>query len=708
MHRSWPAHIILLILLAWLSAPPIPAQSRDNPQPRTDEVVRVNTELAQTDVLVLDKNGQFVVGLTREQLQFRVNGKPRTVSFLDRITAGSQTEEQQIAAARGQSAIGARLAFGDGRTIFFFVDDCHLSSESVRRTREMLTHFLDNYLLPEDHVAIVTATGQLGFLEQLTNEPNVLRRAVTKLSHRNFVSTDAERTPMNETEAAAISMEDRRVLDYFVDQLLREMGRRPRGPTPPSKTRGDAEQSVRARARAIMDQSTALSVQTLTGLRRLIELTDTMPWRKTLFFVSDGFAVYDRSNPGTDVSRIIKAAALGLTVIYSIDAQGLVTGLTPASRKLAFNIGRLNTGALNTTGITAVQETLQTLAADTGGTALLNSNTPISQIDDALGEMSNYYLLSWRPEEKEISDNRDFVPIEVSIVDRPDLIVRTRQKFFSAARLDKPEKKPSKSKAAVAEKPLDAALHGFAPKIDLPVSMSLGYSAAAAGTSVMATIEIPLRALESNGEESRELQVMAACVDENGKPVKVSEQGITVKPDQIKSSRSESVIYNHEFSLTPGLYQVRVAVLDKKANRIGSAMQWIDIPNLKEDFNTSSLFIGEVDSASLQSGKLSLNAAHRFRAGATLGFFLVVYNAGRNSTDPDVALQVQIFRDQQPVVTKPLVKLVPAPSAPPNAMPYGEDVVLQGLPAGKYVLQVTAIDRIAKKSSHQRVRFLVY
>src|SRR6185436_12495652 len=81
MHRSWPAHIILLILLAWLSAPPIPAQSRDNPQPRTDEVVRVNTELAQTDVLVLDKNGQFVVGLTREQLQFRVNGKPRTVSF---------------------------------------------------------------------------------------------------------------------------------------------------------------------------------------------------------------------------------------------------------------------------------------------------------------------------------------------------------------------------------------------------------------------------------------------------------------------------------------------------------------------------------------------------------------------------------------------------------------------------------------------------
>src|SRR5207249_10150289 len=124
-------------------------------------------------------------------------------------------------------------------------------------------------------------------------------------------------------------------------------------------------------------------------------------------------------------------------------------------------------------------------------------------------------------------------------------------------------------------------------------------------------------------------------------------------------------------------------------------------------FSLSSLFVGEVDSAAFQTGKLSVNAAHRFRSGSALGFFLFIYNATRNSTDSDVALQMQIFRDGQPVTTEPLVKVPSTPSSAPG-IPYGEDVPLRDLPAGKYVLQITAIDRIAKKSAQQHVGFNIY
>ena len=39
------------------------AQTKPAPSPEQDDVIRVNTELVQTDVMVFDKKGQFVDGL---------------------------------------------------------------------------------------------------------------------------------------------------------------------------------------------------------------------------------------------------------------------------------------------------------------------------------------------------------------------------------------------------------------------------------------------------------------------------------------------------------------------------------------------------------------------------------------------------------------------------------------------------------------------
>src|SRR6185503_12579425 len=152
------------------------------------DVVRTDTELVQTAVTVLDKKGHFVEGLQREQFELTVDGKPRPVAFFERVAAGSP-RELEIAALNNPNntaTIQPTAPRVPGRTIVFFIDDLHLSPDSMNRTRMMLQHFLDREMSSKDNVAILTASGQVGFLEQFTNNKAVLDTAVGRLVPRPY------------------------------------------------------------------------------------------------------------------------------------------------------------------------------------------------------------------------------------------------------------------------------------------------------------------------------------------------------------------------------------------------------------------------------------------------------------------------------------------------------------------------------------------
>ncbi|HEX7957643.1 MAG TPA: hypothetical protein VF508_11905, partial [Pyrinomonadaceae bacterium] len=83
------------------TAPPAaqqPAPAAAAPEKEDEEVVRISTELVQTDVMVFDGSGKFVDGLRPEQFELRVDGKPRQIAFFDRVRAGTVNEDAQIAA----------------------------------------------------------------------------------------------------------------------------------------------------------------------------------------------------------------------------------------------------------------------------------------------------------------------------------------------------------------------------------------------------------------------------------------------------------------------------------------------------------------------------------------------------------------------------------------------------------------------------------
>src|SRR5256885_7936316 len=184
-----------------------------NQTPDQSDVIRVNTELVQTNVVVLDKQGRFVDGLQREQFELRVDGHPQPFSFFERVTAGTAREESLLAAARTgtQPTVAPAPAATEtrGRVIIFFIDDLHLSAQSVDRTRKAIQQFVDTEMGPEDQVAIASPSGQVGFLQQFTDNKSVLRAAVARISHKPYVVADSENIPMTEYTALKVDQGDR-------------------------------------------------------------------------------------------------------------------------------------------------------------------------------------------------------------------------------------------------------------------------------------------------------------------------------------------------------------------------------------------------------------------------------------------------------------------------------------------------------------------
>src|SRR2546422_11103858 len=83
-------------------APVLWGQTPEEPQRQAQsDVLRVYTELVQTDVMVFDKQGRFVNNLKKEDFELRIDGQIKPVDFFERVTAGSASEESQLAAARG-------------------------------------------------------------------------------------------------------------------------------------------------------------------------------------------------------------------------------------------------------------------------------------------------------------------------------------------------------------------------------------------------------------------------------------------------------------------------------------------------------------------------------------------------------------------------------------------------------------------------------
>ncbi len=721
------------------------AQKKGQPQTTQppDDVIRISTDLVQTDVTVLDKQGRFVEGLRPEQFELLVDGKPQPVTFFERVKAGSTSEETQVAAARGQaSSPGAAEIVRPqdrGRTIYFFVDDLHMAADSLSRLRKTLLHFVEAEMEQNDQVAITSANGQIGFLQQLTDNKTVLRAAIARLKFSVQSTDDRMQPPMPEAMAQSIeAFSDREIIKFYVLPLLKAV-RENTIPDESSIEYQSAEALVRNRARRILEQSYSLTKVTLSTLETLARTSGELPGRKLIFFISDGFLLNpSMSDIAARIRNITNASAKNGVVIYSLDGRGLnVGGMSDAdSNLMGLNDRRGEMPSIASRHLTkstaSTQEPLRMIAANTGGKAFVNSNSLNAGFAKAIKETSAYYLLAWRPEPGAQQKDK-FRQVEVRVIGRPELSVQVRRGYYdvapkTVAKTEKaeapsaPPKAGAKAKTA-AELALREAIGSPYPTNALPTQLGIVYvDTPDKGMVMTASIQIARQFMTFNHSEDKQTAIIdltGVVLNDNGKPVASFKDHLDVAvyfPRYVGQPRRD-LIYNFQSPLTPGLYQVRVATRDNKSGRTGSAMQWIEIPDLaSRKLSLSSLLLGETtkDAVMMKAGDPTavaeslLTVDRRLARSSNLRFMMFIYNAARGangSTPPDITLQVQVMRNDQPVLTTTSRKIEPGNSSDPARLPYAAEMPLEALLPGHYVLQITAIDRIAKTTVTQRASF---
>ena len=705
--------LTLCLVTAWSAA------QAQQPQPTRspDDVVRVYTELVQTDVMVFDKQGKFVNDLTRDNFELRIDGKPRPIEAFELITAGSD-EETQLAAARGATTVNLKrpVPLDRGRIVFFYVDDFHMSPSDYPMARKAIHSFVEKQMGQNDQVAVASATGQIGFLQQLTNDRMVLRAALDRLSPRSYSVRDMERPQMSEYQALMIERQDRDVFEFFIAETIRYN---------PGMTRDTAAAIVRGRARSIEAQAAVFNSHTLTGLERLVRTANKLPGRKIVFFVSGGFLIENRQGDAISKLRdITNAAAKSGVVIYSIDVRGLVTGLPDASSDGTFDpTGRLARSQMGE--LSATQDGMHALAADTGGKAIFNTNDLSAGFAPALKETSAYYLLAWKPD-AEAQKQKRFRSLEVRLVNRSGLTARVRKGFYDVDPEPTVAKAPPRASASpspatkTSAAKLRESISAAYPERGLPILMSADYyDVAGKGATLATSVLIPGEFLMFGPQPDGKVQ---AVVDVSG--VFYDDKGVSkgsfieriVVTEGAKPQRD--ITFTYPQKLEPGLHQVRTAVRDNKSDRIGSAHAWIEIPDLtKKQLTMSSLLLGERRQSTVTNvsssgtlGPVALSASHRFQRDSTLRFLLFVYNAVLSPTDqkPDAAVQVQVVRDDQPVVTTALRKISADGVTDLTRLPYAAEIPLNNLQPGRYMLQVSIIDRVSKQSTTRQTHFDVF
>jgi hypothetical protein len=120
----------------------------------------------------------------------------------------------------------------------------------------------------------------------------------------------------------------------------------------------------------------------------------------------------------------------------------------------------------------------------------------------------------------------------------------------------------------------------------IPTDLSVGFEQMpGVGTKVNATIQISRDALTfalNDGKQTADLDIGGIFYDSKGKPVSsfVGRLKIFPTPESSSPTRRSQAVYSFYAWLPAGLYQVRVGVRDLKGGRIGSAMQWVEIPNM--------------------------------------------------------------------------------------------------------------------------------
>jgi VWFA-related protein len=614
-------------------APAAPVQGTSSGQParaggtQPPPPVTFKTEVnyVEVDALVTDAQGNFVPGLTKDDFEVLEDGKAQKVELFTEIDIPVDRPDRFLYAQRviPPDTKTNREPF-QGRLYIIVLDDIHTNALRSALVKRAAKQFIEKNFGSNDLAAVVTTSGQGSAAQEFTSDTRLLTRAVDKFIGQKLRSRTLER------------------LDEY---------NRQRSTAQPSTGETGASNSSQQKINDPLDFERGFKArQTLTTLKNLANyLSGVRGRRKALLFFSEGidYPIYDLfdSRSASDVlyetREAITAAARSNVNFYTIDPQGLI-GL-PGDAIDITSVPEDNNLRLNTQGmmdeVRLSQDSLRTLAEETGGIAMVNQNDFAKGFDNIVRANSKYYVLGYYPPSGQKRDGR-FHKITVR-TKRPGLKVIARKGYASpkGKAPEEREKGGDSKTSAVLRETLNSPL----PQSGVGLTVAAAaFKGSAPNNSIALAIEIdPTRMTfkEEKGLFVNKLELSFFPVDEKGKPQKgtTSELDLKLKPQTYQMIQNFGFRVNPRIDLPPGRYQVRIGARESGAGEVGTVFYDLDVPDfVKEKLTMSDVLLTAATSKLVLTplpdkqveGVLPLPATARrdFVKGDTLALFAEVYD----------------------------------------------------------------------------------
>jgi VWFA-related protein len=685
-------HVVALVTATSLAA--------QTPVPIRMPTFSTTANVVVVNATVLDRSGKPIDDLTKDDFIVYEDGKQQSLlscnlqrlesKVLPPIEPALQTRATQPAEAKAPAAAEVPSKLRDRRLIIMLFDFSSMQPAEQIRAADAAVKFIRTQMTASDMVSIMVFGATLKTVQDFTDDRDLLLSTIKGF----HIGESSELASMADTGADA---EDQSGL--FV----------------PDDTEFNIFNTDRKLA-ALEDAA-----------RRLAGY----PEKKALVYFSAGVEKTGVDNQ-SQLRATINTAVRANVSFFPIDARGL-TAAAPGGD--ATQAGAVGSSLYRGAGQRALrdsfhnqQETLYSLAADTGGKALLNSNDLTLGITQIQKEISSYYTLTYSS--SNTADDGRYRRIQLKLAPRIAALkpkISYRQGYFaptSFARMREGDK----------EAQLQQALATDNPVTDLPIAVEVDYFRLDRSKYfVPVSVEIPGSALSFRNEGAKaatELDFIAQVRDAHGQAASVVRDTIPLKLDEATAGQvsRKKVQYDTGMTLAPGKYTLRVVARENGEGKVGTFETPFTVPDLagRNTLKLSSVIFsnqrgqtiaGVKNSKQLlennplvdSSGrKIVPNVLRVFRPGHELNVFLEVYDPTapgdlpQNFRPTSVTANIALYAGDRKIMETAPVRVNRADPKRPAVVPLHMQAPLKELKPGQYICQVNVIDELGRKFAFPR------
>jgi VWFA-related protein len=685
-------------------APPVSPGTADG-----QFTLKTGTEVVLVNVTVRDKNGNFIKDLKVDDFTVLEDGKKQTITSVDAentdtvITAETPktpvlrnltaTPASQSSAAAPDSLQENDLK--DRRLIVLFFDLGSMQPQEVERAATSALDYIEKQMAPADLVAVVTLSNSLTVAQDFTSNKQQLSAILTALETGSneglgdaaAADTTGDNTDTSTDAGAAFTPDETEYNIFNTDRRL---------------------------------QALTSIANDLTGIQQ----------RKSVIYFAGGLQRTGMENQ-TQLRIAINAATRANLSFYTVDVRGLEAiipggaagGTGQRAGGGARSVGGSNAysgrGMLSQLDTNfASQETLVTLANDTGGKAFLDTNDFTPAFTKVQEDTSSYYLLGY------VSSNpaRDGRYRQISIrLNRPDLKdakLEYRRGYYAPADFQHSTKETR-------EKQLQDELTSDLPSNDFPVYVSTGYFRLGDNryfvpvSVVVPGSQIPFT--RASEEDRATLDLIGIVRDEGKRPFGQLRDTVKFNVNTSHEVQRKNVQYDGAFLLPPGKYSVKFVIRENQTGRMGSFETSLIVPDLKTDpVKVSSIVVSNKKQAAKaknnplvrEGSEIVPNVTRVFSSNQHLFLYYEVYDPAKPEEAPGksaarILTNVSLYRGATKVYETPVVEGDQVNVPERKAAGFELDLPLADLKPGFYTCQINVIDDAAGKFVFPRLGLLV-